>query len=319
MSLINGTFGNPRAIRHVRQYIERFVGYGEYYTHSLGKTYLGWPAGTPFTILDTTIIQTNTRQTYGTVAQIGSQQLVIPNNIIVKPKELVNNPGLAGFAQEKHLHQLLIRYGLSKPDIAVAGSSSGPDVPLVINNKVYNIESKVGPTAKFGEISLKYTDRWVVSERSYKRAPAIVDDFISQKVNGICVLEYLNQYWGNPSNRQSLPVVNTDLTTCYPIYKYLKTIKADILYIATHGAYSVDNDPLNIGLPEIEDDIPASYYKIGRYGVGRPVAACLKVYGPAINKSEFDLTNEKLLQYIAKKTGTITNGAIQERHPPIPK
>lgn len=287
--------------RHFQNYILPFVGKGEPDTHTLGKKYLGLDIGTKLSVVAAEIVETPKGPQHHTKFKIGDSYYLIPNSYVEKPPHLVHNPGAEGFQQEKMLHSILVRYGLSDPSFNAAGNVKGPDVPLVLYDKKYNIESKNSLGAKFGEITLTYDDGWAVSEKSYLRCPDIVDNFRTQTAHGIPILEYLNGFWGDPKKRDFLPHVLTDMTDHEPVYHYLKSIQASLLHIRDYGTYSVGHDVTGMSIPDAEEHLPVSFYTVRRYGLGRRVTAYLSLYRPAVSPSSFDLLNEEHVQQLASR------------------
>lgn len=287
--------------RHFQSYILPFIGKGERDTHRLGKKYKGLEIGTTLTVIDAEVVETPKGPQHHTRFRVGDQLVSIPNSYVEKPPHLVHNPGAEGFQQERMLHSILVRYGLSDPTYNVGGNVKGPDVPLVIYGNRYNIESKNSLGAKFGEITLVWDGKWGVSEKSYLRCPKIVDNFRTQTIEGGDPLEYLNEFWGSPKERDFLPHVLTDMTDHEPVYHYLKSIDASLLHIRDYGTYSIGHDPTGIGIPDAEEHLPVSFYTIRRYGLGRRVTAYLSLYRPAVAKSTFDLLREEDVQAIASR------------------
>lgn len=287
--------------RHFENYILPFLKTDEEETHSLGKRYNGLEIGTRLTVISAEVETTESGPRHQTKFRVGDVEHIIPNSYVTKPPHLVHNPGAQGFQQERMLHSILVRYGLSDPSFKVGGNVKGPDVPLVIGNERYNIESKNSLGAKFGELTLHYDEGWKVSPRSWKRIPEIVSNFLEQKIAGIDPLEYLNGFWGDPKERDFLPHVLTDMTGYEPVYRYLKSIDARLLHIGEFGTYSVDDDPTGFGFPDAEEHLPVSFYTIRRYGLGRRVTAYLSLYKPAISKSSSSLLNEETVMEIANR------------------
>ena len=287
--------------RHFENYILPYLKTDEEETHSLGKRYKGLEIGTRLTVISAEVEVTDCGPRHKTKFRVGDEYVDIPNSYVTKPPHLVHNPGAEGFQQEKLLHSILVRYGLSDPSFKVGGNAKGPDVPLLLGERRHNIESKNSLGAKFGEITLHYDEGWKVAERSCLRCPEIVGNFLTQKIEGVDPLDYLNGFWGDPKEKSFLPAVVTDMTDHAPVYHYLKSIEASLLHIGEFGTYSVGPDPTGIGFPDVEEHLPVSFYTIRRYGLGRRVTAYLSLYKPAVSKSTLSLLDEGTVSEIANR------------------